>query len=258
MIGILDSGVGGLSVLREVRALLPEREVLYVGDSAFCPYGAKSREVLQARIGGIVEFLLGHGASVIVLACNSATIQAVKWCRQRWPDVSFVGMEPGVKPAVEATRSKMIGVLATEASLTGEMFRELVERHSQDCEILTQACPKFVELVEQGILEGVQVEAAVREYGEPLVQRGVDVLVLGCTHYPFLKKEVARVFPDVHLVDTGAAVARRVADVCKLSKAGGSVRFFTSGEPDKMREFLAQLLPEVSGEVGQLRLDGDR
>ena len=150
-----------------------------MGDSAFCPYGAKSGEVLRERVGGIVEFFLKEGAEVIVLACNSATIQAIKWCRERWPEVAFVGMEPGVKPAVKATRSQVIGVLATEASLTGEMFAELVEEECHGCEVLTQACPKFVELVEGSILAGPEVDEAIWEYGGPLVMGGADVLGFG-------------------------------------------------------------------------------
>lgn len=264
MIGVFDSGVGGLSVLREVRALLPEEDLLYVGDSAFCPYGVKPGEVLCERVGGIVEFLLQEGAEVIVLACNSATIQAVEWCRQQWPEVAFVGMEPGVKPAVKATKSQVIGVLATEASLTGKMFQDLVAKHGAGCEVLTQACPQFVDLVEKGMLVGPEVDEAIWEYGGGLVRAGADVLVLGCTHYPFLKGEIERIFPEVTLVDTGAAVARRVAELLRRkggpktvgnSGRAGQVRFLTSGELSVMEGLLPLLLPGVEGEVGCLSLD---
>ena len=256
MIGVLDSGVGGLSVLREVQALLPGEDLLYVGDSSFCPYGAKSGEVLCERVGGIVDFLLKEGAGVIVLACNSATIQAVEWCRDCWPEVQFVGMEPGVKPAVKATQSGVIGVFATEASLTGEMFGNLVDKHCESCEVLTQECPKFVDLVEKGILVGPEVDEAIWEYGGGLVSSGADVLVLGCTHYPFLKGEIARIFPGVTLIDTGAAVARRVEKVLAKSERGrvGTVRFLTSGEVATMKGLLPLLLPGVEGEVGRLDL----
>ncbi|MEM9080901.1 MAG: aspartate/glutamate racemase family protein, partial [Verrucomicrobiota bacterium] len=205
----------------------------------------------------IVEFLLKEGVEVVVLACNSATIQAVEWCRERWPEVRFVGMEPGVKPAVAATKSGVIGVLATEASLTGEMFAELVVKYGEGCEVLPQACPRFVEFVEAGVLEGPEVEEAVREYAGPLVEAGADVLVLGCTHYPFLKEVIGKVYPGVALVDTGEAVARRVGSVLELvrgSRVGhglalpvGGVRFLTSGEVGLMRRFLEQWREE-SGE----------
>ncbi|MGJ8726274.1 MAG: glutamate racemase [Roseibacillus sp.] len=260
MIGFLDSGVGGLSVLREVQALLPGEDLVYVGDSAFCPYGAKSTEVLRERVGKIVEFLLGEGAEVIVLACNSATIQAVEWCREKWPEVKFVGMEPGVKPAVKATESGVIGVLATEASLTGEMFQKLVEKYGQGCEVLTQACPKFVELVETGSLAGPEVDEAIWEYGGPLVMGGADVLVLGCTHYPFLKGEIARLFPEVTLIDTGLAVARRVVEVLENPKveSGGDevVRILTSGAPEVWNELLPDLVPAVRALIWPLSLKG--
>ncbi|GHC43514.1 glutamate racemase [Roseibacillus persicicus] len=258
MIGVLDSGVGGLSVLREIRALLPGEDLVYVGDSAFCPYGAKSGEVLRERVGGIVEFMLGEGAEVIVMACNSATIQAIKWCRERWPEVPFVGMEPGVKPAVEATRSQVIGVLATEASLTGEMFADLVERCCHGCQVLTSPCPKFVELVEAGTLCGPEVDEAIWEYGGPLVMGGADVLVLGCTHYPFLKSEIARIFPEVTLIDTGGAVARRVGEVLgrgsEPEAREGAVSFYTSGSVEVMEGLLPKLLPKVRGQIAGLPL----
>ncbi|MDP0491945.1 MAG: glutamate racemase [Verrucomicrobiota bacterium JB023] len=243
----MDSGVGGLSVWREVRALLPGEDLVYVGDSAFCPYGAKPPEVLRERVGGIVRYLISREAEVIVLACNSATIQAIEWCRETWPEIAFVGMEPGVKPAVAASRSRIIGVLATEASLTGEMFARLVERCGEGCRILTQACPRFVELVEEGRLSGEEAQSAVREYVEPLASEGADVLVLGCTHYPFLKQEVARLYPGMTLIDTGLAVARRVKDVLRLKRSGpgsgqGGTAFLTSGDPDVLKRLLPVLL----------------
>ena len=199
---------------------------------------------------------------VVVLACNSATIQVVEWCRAKWPEVAFVGMEPGVKPAVKKTRSKIIGVLATEASLTGEMFRKLVEKYGAGCEVLTQACPKFVELVEQGILVGPEVDEAIWEYAGPLVRGGADVLVLGCTHYPFLKREIARLFPEVELVDTGAAVARQVGEVlggrtersARLEGEEQLVRIYTSGAPEVLNELLPDLVPEVRGSIFPLNL----
>lgn len=259
MIGILDSGVGGLSVLREVHALLPAEKLTYVGDSAYCPYGAKSGEVLRRRVSGVVEFLLQKEARLIVLGCNSATIQAIHWCREQWPDIPFVGMEPGVKPAVKATASRVIGVLATEASLTGTMFTDLVAKHCQDCRVLTQACPQFVELVEAGCLEGPEVEQAVLRYAEPLVRQGADVLVLGCTHYPFLKPVIAKMFSHCEIIDTGEAVARQVEKVlpsirekdvssCSADESE-QVSYWTSGKVETMESLRPLLLPQLPGSV---------
>jgi glutamate racemase len=214
-------------------------------------------------VGGVVEYLLAEGAEVVVLACNSATIQAVEWCREKWPAISFVGMEPGVKPAVAQTRSGVIGVFATEASLTGEMFARLVARCGSGCEVLTRACPRFVELVEEGIFSGEKVEAAVREYGDELVAAGADVLVLGCTHYHFLEESIQAVYPQAALVNTGAAVARRVLQVWEeggvnASALRGEIRFLTSGSVARMEKLRNRLVPELNGPVAELPLLSSR
>lgn len=258
VIGVFDSGVGGLSVLQEIRKLLPEQDLVYVGDSAYCPYGSKSPEVLRERVAAIVRYLLQRGADVIVLACNSATIQAIGWCRERWPEVAFVGMEPGVKPAVEMTRSGVIGVFATEASLTGAMFSRLVARYGSDCEVLTCACPQFVEFVEKGVLSGPEVEAVTLTYGNELIAAGADSLVLGCTHYHFLEPTIQKVFPNVRLINTARAVARRVVEVAEESGSLRSGRnfFLTSGEPSDMARLRELLVPDLEGDV-TVWADGD-
>lgn len=252
VIGVFDSGVGGLSVLQEIRALLPQEDLVYLGDSAFCPYGSKAPEVLRERVEKVVRYLLGKGVDVVVLACNSATIQAIEWCRENWPEVAFVGMEPGVKPAVEWTRSGVIGVFATEASLTGAMFSRLIARYSGDCQVLTCECPQFVEFVEQGILTGAELEAAVLAYGKGLVAAGADTLVLGCTHYHFLEATIQQVFPRVRLINTAQAVARRVVEV-KAGRAkpdeGGELLFVTSGCPARMENLRQTLVPSLRGPV---------
>ena len=247
-------------MLREIARLLPTADLLYVGDSAFCPYGAKSTEVLRTRIGILVEFLLAEGAEIVVLACNSATIQAVEWCRAEWPGVTFVGMEPGVKPAVSQTQTGVIGVLATEASLTGEMFRKLVDRCCVGCQVLTQACPEFVELVERGIFSGEEVEEAVRQYAGPLVAGGADVIVLGCSHYPFLQEVIERLYPQVTLINTGPAVARRVQELSldSVDTGQGELTFWTSGELAQMQSLLPMLAPELVGEIRRLDLPAVR
>ncbi|MDB4302300.1 glutamate racemase [bacterium] len=229
VIGVLDSGVGGLSVLREIHALIPRQSIHYIGDSAWCPYGTKPFEKIRARVFTLSDHLIAEGAEAIVIACNSATIAAVEALRERY-DIPFIGMEPGVKPAVEQTRSRVIGVLATEASLSGEKFRRLVSEHAQDVQVITRPCPKFVTLVEAGILKGPEVSEAVEEYTADIIEAGADVLILGCTHYPFLKEAIIETIPaGIRLIDTGAAVARRVAGHELRDDAIPEIRLHSTG-----------------------------
>ncbi|MGB0218701.1 MAG: glutamate racemase [Sinimarinibacterium flocculans] len=223
-IGVFDSGVGGVSVLRELRALLPGEALIYYADSAHCPYGGKPRDAILARACAITEELLARGCKLIVVACNTATIAAVEHLRATYP-VPFVGMEPAVKPAAAATRSGVVGVLATGAALAGEKFHHLVATHARDVRVITQPCPGLVEQVERGALDTPQTRALVEHYVQPLREQGADVLVLGCTHYPFLRPLIQQVAgADVALLDTGAAVARQVQRVLQreaLARAGG-------------------------------------
>ncbi len=209
-IGVFDSGLGGLSVLREIVARRPDLSTIYVADSGHCPYGGKSADQIIERAEVITEFLLGQGAQLIVVACNTATIAAVEYLRASY-SVPFVGMEPAVKPAVAATRSGVIGVLATGAALAGDKLHRLIDRHRGTVRVITQPCPGLVEQVENGDLDGPETRRLLAEYAQPLVAAGADVLVLGCTHYPFLRATLAAIVgPAVALLDTGEAVARRV------------------------------------------------
>jgi len=239
-IGVFDSGLGGLSVLQALTQRLPHEDWLYVADSGHCPYGGKSQDEIIARAVAITDFLLARGAKLIVVACNTATIAAVEYLRANY-SVSFVGMEPAVKPAVAATRSGVVGVLATGAALKGEKLLRLIDRHAGDVKILTQPCPGLVEQVEAGALTGEETRRLVQRYCAPLQSAGVDTLVLGCTHYPFLRPLLAEaVGPAVVLLDTGDAVARRVESLLEREQrahAGsrtGSIRWFTSGDPQQM------------------------
>lgn len=212
-IGIFDSGVGGVSVLREIRALLPAEDLIYHADSRHCPYGGKPRAQILARACAITDRLIERGAKLVVVACNTATIAAVESLRASYP-IPFVGMEPAVKPAAAATRNGVIGVLATGAALAGDKFHHLLAAHARDVRVITQPCPGLVEQVERGDLDGPRTRALVERYVRPLLAQNADVLVLGCTHYPFLQPLIQQVAgPGVTLLDTGAAVARQVRRV---------------------------------------------
>ncbi|TJY60891.1 glutamate racemase [Sinimarinibacterium sp. CAU 1509] len=245
-IGVMDSGVGGISVLRELQRLLPNEDFIYYADHAHCPYGGKSRQAIVDRTVAITEELLARGAKLIVVACNTATIAAVEYLRASYP-VPFVGMEPAIKPAVAQTRTGIVGVLATGAALAGEKFHALVAQHAGGVRIITQPCPGLVEQVERGDLNGPQTRALVEQYTRPLLAAGADVMVLGCTHYPFLKPLIAEVVgPEVVLLDTGAAVARQVERVLQreslLAVDGrGGVEWLCSGDPQEFAAIRARL-----------------
>lgn len=236
-IGVFDSGVGGLSVLREIRQELPHEDLLYVADSGHAPYGDKPMEVIEARAVAITEFLLDQGAKAVVVACNTATGAAARLLRTRYP-VPIVAMEPAVKPAVAQTRSGVIAVLATRRTLESHNFSVLMERVGAGAEVLLQPCPGLVERVEAGDLDGDYTRALLADYLQPLLERGADTLVLGCTHYPHLIPLIGRLAgPAVEVLDSGAAVARQLRR--RLETAGllapprrlGSERFWTSGCP---------------------------
>ncbi len=218
-IGIFDSGVGGLSVLRALRERLPQESFIYYADTAHCPYGGQSRAAIQARAIAVSEALIDAGVKLIVVACNTATIAAIAALRSRF-DLPFVAMEPGVKPAAMASRSGHVGVLATASSLAGERFQALVDAHAKNITVHTRACTGWVEWVESGRHAEPDCEVALRADVQPLLDAQCDVLVLGCTHFPFLTPALSRIVgPSVQLLDTGPAVARQVERV--LTEAGG-------------------------------------
>ncbi|RFC47856.1 MAG: glutamate racemase [Verrucomicrobia bacterium] len=250
-IGMLDSGVGGFSVLREMLRSLPSHPVHYVADNAWCPYGNKPPRDIRRRVLRIADSLIEAGCGIIVVACNSATIHGVELLRASYP-LPFVGMEPAVKPAAEMTRSGIVGVLATEASIAGEKFHRLVTAHAQGVRVITRPCPRFVELVEAGVLEGPEAEAVVRAEVMPLLEQGVDVLVLGCTHYPFLRPVMETVVPPtVSILDTGGAVCRRVSRLLDAagttpssSHSPAALAIETTGDLEHVTRLLPLLLPD--------------
>lgn len=252
-IGVFDSGVGGLSVLREIRARLPGESLLYLADSGHVPYGEKSPEFIRARCRAIATFLLEQGAKALVLACNTATAAAVAELRERYPNVPLVGMEPAVKPAAQATRSGVVGALATTGTLKSAKFAALLDRFASDVRVITQPCPGLVECVEAGELDTEATRSLLQGFVEPLIEQGCDTLILGCTHYPFLKPLLAELLPaTVTLVDTGAAVARHLETVLaardQLGDGAMITRFWSSGDPRR----LAGVLPILWGENGRV------
>ena len=248
-IGVFDSGLGGISVLHAIRSLLPNEALIYIADSAHVPYGEKSAEFIIQRSLAISEFLLAQPVKALVVACNTATAAAVTELRQRWPEVLIVGMEPAVKPAVQASQSGRIGVLATTGTLRSARFAALLERFASDVEVITQPCPGLVELIEAGELSSAATRALLLAYVEPLLQAGCDTLILGCTHYPLIKPLLRSLVPEhVQLIDTGEAVARRLqSELGKrdlLAEMQHPVdNFYGSGNLAKTEQALALLWP---------------
>ncbi len=245
-IGVFDSGVGGLSVLHEIRRELPGEDLLYVADSGHAPYGDKPGQLIEARSIAIVEFLMSQRAKAIVVACNTATGAAIETLRARFP-LPIVAIEPAVKPAAANTRSGVIGVLATGRTLASDNFAKLFARFGADIEILMQACPGLVEQVESGDLSGAKTRALLEQYVLPLLEQRADTLVLGCTHYPFLVPLIREIAPSVAIIDPSAAIAhelrRRLADTGLLSHEphAGTERFWSSAAPDKAQPVISQL-----------------
>ena len=210
VIGVFDSGVGGLSVLKHVREQLPAAAWLYFADSLHAPYGAQTPAYIIERSRSMTRFLLAQGAQAIVVACNTATAAAIRTLRQEF-SVPIVGMEPAVKPAAAATRSGVVGVLATTGTLKSAQFAALLEHYGKNIQVVTQGCVGLVERIERGELDSAATRRLVRQYVAPLLEVGADTIVLGCTHYPFVKTLIAEVAgPGVVLIDTGAAVARQL------------------------------------------------
>lgn len=220
MIGIFDSGVGGLSVLREIRKLLPEEKYIYYSDNAHCPYGEKSQEYIIDRAREITRFLLSQGAEIIVVACNTATAAAIATLRKEF-DVRFIGMEPAIKPAAAITKTGVVGVLATAGTLNADKYHITREKYSEGVRIVEHIGQGFVELVESGEISGPKAEQTVEASLKPLLDQGADTIVLGCTHYPFLSDTISRIasrlVPErkVTVIDPAPAVARHLADVMR-------------------------------------------
>lgn len=269
-IGVFDSGVGGLSVLKAIRRNLPQLPVIFLADQAHVPYGSRPLEEVRSFAEGITHFLLEHGCSTIVVACNTASAAALRYLRQTFPLVSFVGMEPAVKPAAESTQSRVVGVLATPATFQGALYASVVERFAQGVTVLQHTCPGLVALIEAGRLDSDETRRILEDALRPMLSQGIDTVVLGCTHYPFVIPLIQEITgPGVRVIDPAPAVARQVQRLLEASghdidqahpddsfKEPASIRFFTSGDPQALGALLPRLLGET-GSVAHIRWDRD-
>jgi glutamate racemase len=257
-VGIFDSGVGGLSVAAEIRRVLPAEDLLYVADTAHCPYGDRPEAEVRERALAVGRHLEQAGAKLLVTACNTATGAALERLREVLR-IPVVGLEPAVKTGAALTQNRKVGVMATSGTLRSARFARLVRAHARGVEVLAQACPGLADLIEEGHLDDAPLVARLRELTEPLREAGVDTVVLGCTHYPFVRAPLARVLgPRVELVDSAPAIARRTAQLLKegglfAPPGPGSLRVLTTGEPGKVAPVVRRLLG-AAVPVGAVRI----
>ncbi|MCP5425457.1 MAG: glutamate racemase [Gammaproteobacteria bacterium] len=257
-IGIFDSGIGGLSVLRDIRARLPHEHLIYVADSGYAPYGHQSGAFIEQRSLAVAGFLVKRPVKALVVACNTATAEAIARLRQELT-IPVIGMEPGLKPAAMVSKSRVIGVLATVGTLNSERFSALLARSTAGVEVLVQPCPGLVEQIEAGEFDTPTTRQLVENYLTPLLRRGVDTLVLGCTHYPWVLPVISDLAgPAVRIVDTGPAVAsqlqRRLAEVGLLNQdvgLPGTEEFWTSGSVEHLRRLISRLWGRADGDDPQ-------
>ncbi len=257
-IGVFDSGVGGLSILKEIRKLLPNEDLLYFADSAYCPYGGRPPQFIRERSLAIGRFLKARGAKALVVACNTASAAGLDSLRLEL-QLPVVGVEPAVKPAAALSKNGKVGVLATGVTLASERFNSLLDRFCDGVEVITQPCPGLVEVIEQGRF--TDARPLLDRYLIPLLQQGSTSVVLGCTHYPFLRPLVEEmVGPGVSVIDSGEAVARQVARILALSSldnlriAAGKEVFYTSGDAAAVGKVIGLLWESPAAEVAGIDL----
>lgn len=248
-IGIFDSGVGGLSVLRALRAQLPHESILYVADQGHVPYGSRPLEEVRAFSVAITRFLIEQGAKMIIVACNTASAAALHHLRATFTPIPFVGMEPAVKPAAEQTRSGVVGVLATPATFQGELYASVVERFASNVKLLQDTCPGLVRQIEKGALNDAATRTILEHALCPMLAQGMDTVVLGCTHYPFVIPLIQQIVgPEVRVIDPAPAVARQAARVLAEARLNAppatpaTLRAFTSGDPTSFAAMAQRLL----------------
>ncbi|MDP3452096.1 MAG: glutamate racemase [Bacteroidales bacterium] len=265
-IGIFDSGVGGLSVWREIIRVLPQYNYLYLADTLYCPYGPRSRDEIIGRATSITDFLITSGASIVVVACNTATSAAISTLRKRY-NIPFVGMEPAVKPAASLSKSGVIGVLATKGTLDGDLYQSNLDKYASDTKVIERVGEGLVPLVESGKADDPVTLSLLRSYLEPMIEQGADHIVLGCTHYPFLSEIIAKIVgADITIVDPAPAVARRLASVVAELNINDQIfltrkvsdnispelalrtKFFSTGSLQVLNDMAERILPGIPEE----------
>jgi len=261
-IGIFDSGVGGLSVLRAIRARIPNESILYFGDQGHIPYGPRPMEQIRDFSEAITNFLLDRNAKLIVVACNTASAAALKYLREKFPHVKFVGMEPAVKPAAERTQTGRVGVLATPATFQGALYASVVERFANGVELYQNTCNGLVQRIEQGNLSGDETRKILEDALQPMLEKNIDTVVLGCTHYPFVIPLIEEIVGEnVRVIDPAPSVAKQAqrlleaGGVISETESKGMIKIFTSGDPEVLKSQLPLLLGE-GGEVEKVEWVG--
>lgn len=258
LVGVFDSGVGGLSVLQAIRTKMPGVPAIYLGDQGHVPYGSRSMEEVRTFSEEISRFLLEKGATLIVVACHTASAAALNYLRLTFSKVPFVGMEPAVKPAAEQTQSGVVGVLATPATFQGALYASVVERFAKGVIVLQDTCPGLVSQIEKGEFETIETESILRRALSPMLESGIDTVVLGCTHYPFVIPLIERIVgPDVRVIDPAAAIARQVERLLhtegdnQIFQGKPDVSYYTTAAAKSMQLLLPKLLGD-HGTVGEL------
>jgi len=244
-IGVFDSGVGGLSILRALRKRLPDASMLYVGDVAHAPYGDRSEQQVFERSTKIVEWLAAQGATMVVIACNTATVLSIEALRARWPGLVFVGVEPGVKPAAARSRTRRFAVMATAATARSARLQHLIARYAEGAHVHVQPCPGLVDAIERGELQGAALLDALTPHCNAIREANVDTVVLGCTHYPFVEAAIRDLLgANVVVIDTAIAIAERSASLWEKSMPtwdkSPTLRVLSSGATGTMRRLLGE------------------
>jgi len=250
-IGIFDSGVGGVSVLRAIRKLMPDLPVIYLADQAHVPYGPRSLEQVRDFSAEISRFLLANGAKLVVVACNTASAAALHYLRKEFPGIPFVGMEPAVKPAAERTQTKKVGVLATPATFQGELYTSVVERYANEITVMQDTCKGLVDEIEAGRLDGMRTRQILDSALGPMIQQGIDTVVLGCTHYPLVIPLIEEIVgPQITVIDPALAVGRQVERLARThglenqDELMGFCRLLTTGNAEIFYEIIPKLMDE--------------
>ena len=261
-IGVFDSGVGGLSVLKAIHAELPEAGVIYVADQGHVPYGPRPMEQVREFSEGITRFLIAKGVKIVVVACNTASAAALKELRRVFPTIPFVGMEPAVKPAAEQTKSGVVGVLATPATFQGALYASVVERFASGVTVLQHTCPGLVGQIERGELDSPKTRGILEDALAPMLAKGIDTVVLGCTHYPFVIPLIEQICGNqVRVIDPAPAVARQTRRVLELNglipavTQQGGTQFYTSGPAESFESIFKKLMGKI-GDAQQVYWTG--